>query len=977
MSDNNDLNKKETQKNKKPKNVKKTSSSSKKTTTKTKNKVDNKSALLNEQKKEKPKKGNSKKKKEDNIEENENKVEITKTEISESEKNNKSNKEDRDTKNEENTDEITDKQDINDETLSKKVDDKLETDKTTNNLNDNEKHYEETIILKKITDIEDIEKSKKKKSSFFKKFLATIIILIISFGLIITLLFSYFAFNIIKNRPELNINDFVSEESSIIYDNEGLVVSELGAYLRENVKYEDLPTSVIDAFVSIEDSRYFSHPGFDIPRFTKALIENIKTMSFEQGGSTFTMQLVKNTYFTIDSIENSKLATKSIDRKLQEIFLALELENIMNKDEILVKYLNKLNFGGNIRGIQKASLYYFGKNVYELNLSESALLAGIVNLPNAFNPYNYLDRATDRRNTVLDLMVRHGYISDEEAALAKAIKVEDLLIGENYVNPHSQGENQSYIDAVVEEVIALTGKDPSLNSMKIYTYMDKEVQSAIEDIQNGDSKVVFPDDLMQTAMISIDNRTGAIVGVGGGRNYEGARLLNRATQGFKQPGSSVKPFLSYALAFEHLYWSNKHVLTDRPYVYRGGTLLMKNYDGKYRGDILIDQALAQSLNIPAIETLQEVIDKIGKEEVAKYLQTIGFSKVTEDNFDISFAIGGNAFVTTVLEMAGAHATIINKGVYNKPHTIQKIVMQDGTTIYPENTSIKVLSSGAAYLTAQLMEYCVDGPYINYMQILRRKFPVYAKSGTSDWGSDGPTFNIPRGAAKDKWMVSSTTEYTNAVWVGYDKGVKDKDTYFSNSKSRLNIPGNISSILLDVLNSKETSNPSSIEKPNDIETITYVLGSYPYAYLESWMSPSLATTAEIRKGHPELTSINESFSESTVSNTLSGLDVNVLEDGTLTVTWHAGGRCANGTKDLSLETVKGYIHATGACILDPAIVYGTPSYQATVYIDGAAVKDIHSDNGYYYGWPGEIYGAVKVCGTLYSGSSTSNTVCATP
>lgn len=838
---------------------------------------------------------------------------------------------------------------------------------------DNPVDMEQTIVLKKITDeIHHDDKPKKHQPSKGKKILASIIVIIICCGLIIGGIGLGILSKIILTSPELNLTDFTGAESSKIYDSNGEVVTELGAYLRENITYDSLPESVIDAFVAIEDSRYFTHPGFDLPRFTKAFIENIKSGSFAQGGSTFTMQLVKNTYFSIDDINNSKLAEKSIDRKVQEIFLALKIEKDFNKHEIFEKYLNKLNFGGNIRGIQKAALYYFGKDISEVTLSEAALLAGIVNLPNKYNPYNFLDYATQRRNTVLDMMAYHGYVTKDEAELAKAIKVEDLLVGEEKTYNRANSQYQSYIDAVIEEAQELTGKDPALTSMTIYTYMDRDVQEVIDSIQDGSANIPFPDDLMQTAIVSMDNRTGAVLGVGGGRNYEGARLLNRATSGYRQPGSAVKPFLSYALAFEKLYWSSKHVLTDRPYTYRGSSLVLKNFDRQYRGDVYIDQAFAQSLNIPAIDTLQQVIDEIGKEEVVKYLQTIGFSKVTNDNFDISYAIGGSSFETTVFEMAGAHAMIINGGIYNQPHTIQKIVFPDGTVVYPENQNVKVLSSGSAYLVAELMQYAVEGPYYNYMQILKRDYPVYAKTGTSDWAKDGIVYNIPIGAAKDKWMISSSTQFTNAVWIGYDKGVKDKGTYFNGYKSGLNIPGKISKLLMDTVEETSSTKPEAIQRPTDIEDITYVLGSYPYAELTP-ETQYMSVTAEIRKGHPPLAPLSESASKEAPS--LSGMSATLNMDGSLSVSWLVKGHCSGGTKDLTLNDGKNYIPATGACLFDPAVASGGTSYYATIYVDEVPLYNISSGNGYYNDWPGNLYGTIKVCGGASNAYGTTDTQCA--
>ncbi len=881
------------------------------------------------------------------------------------------------------------KDDISEQSLQEKDDtnstdnnDKLPEssihDETKEKCDSDDAESIETVVSKPL-DNEEIDdnannkkiKRKSKKSSMTSIIIAAIIYLCIFAGLIVGIGVLYLGKQMIDSSPELKTTDFVSLESTKIYDGNDILLDEIGAFLRENISYDDIPQSVIDAFVSIEDSRYFEHKGFDVPRFTKAILENLKTMSFGQGGSTFTMQLVKNTYFTVDSIDKSTVAEKKIDRKVQEIYLATKLEQELSKKEIIELYLNKLNFGGNIRGIQKASLFYFGKQVNELTLSEGALLAGIINRPNAYNPYNFLDYATKRRNTVLDMMVYHGYITADEAELAKAVKVEDCLVGEEktYI---SDSKYQSYVDAVIEEARDLTGKDPALAGMKIYTHCNRDVQVVIDNIQNSKTDIVFPDELMQIALISINNQTGAIIGIGGGRNYDGgARLLNRATSQFKQPGSSVKPFLSYALAFEHLYWSNQHVLTDRPMTYRGASKVMKNFDGKYRGDVLISQAFAQSLNIPAIQTLQDVIDAVGKDAVADYLNSIGFTRVNRKNFDISYAIGGTTFETTVKEMAGAHAMIINKGVYNKPHTIRKIVLSDGTEIYPNDLNKPVLSTGSAYLASQLMRFAVEGPYFNYMQILKRNYPVYAKSGTTDWGSDGLRFNIPKGAAKDKWMLSSSTTFTNGVWLGYDKGIKNKQTYFTAYKSSLNLPGKINKLLMDTVEKTIDYTPPAVEKPDDIENITYVLGSWPYATPQEWVGQSV--TAEIRKGHPALTSIDASTPKD-VGVALSDLTVSYAEDGNLHVVWHASGTCSDGIKDLTLNDGRNYVPASGACIFDAVSLSGAFSYYGTVYVNEVAVANITGSRGVYHGIPANLDGSVKVCGGYSYNNTQSNTVC---
>ncbi len=708
-------------------------------------------------------------------------------------------------------------------------------------------------------------KKKKRRVPLGKKIAIFFVYFLLIAGLIVGGGGLYVASVMIKDAPEISLSDFEGLESSQVYDKDGNLITELGAYLRENITYDDMPASLVDAFVAIEDSRFFEHPGFDVPRFAKAALENLKSKSFGQGGSTFTMQLVKNTYFQVDDLENSTIAEKSVDRKVQEIWTALKLETLIDKKQIFQLYLNKLNFGGNIRGVQKAAQYYFGKNANDLSLSESALLAGIINRPNAYNPYENLDYATNRRNTVLDMMVYHGYISELEADLAKSIRVEDLLVGEDYTISESGGPYQAYVDAVIEEVKQITGKDPALTPMKVYTNMDRTVQEQIDAIQNGEN-IEYPDELMQIAIVSMDNQTGEIRGLGGGRNYSGARLLNRAISQFKQPGSAVKPFLSYALAFEHLGWATDHVITDRPIVYRGTKKVINNFDGQYRGDVTLQQAVGQSLNTPAIQTLQEVIDTIGRSKVIDYLQSLGFSRVDNDHFDTGYAIGGSSFEASATEMASAHAAMVNGGRYVEPHTVSRIEFSDGSEDYVADPAGKqVISEEAAYMASTLMQYCVEGPYFNYMQVLKRSYPVYAKTGTTDWGKDGLRFGIPEGAAKDKWMIASTSQTTNVVWVGYDKGVKDEKTYFDNEKSRKNIPGQICELLLDA-NYDEKNPPKALVQPEGVENITHILGTFPYAAVDG-VDPNLSTTGLIKKEFNNLVSPwgnSEQKLESTVS-----------------------------------------------------------------------------------------------------------------
>jgi penicillin-binding protein 1A len=647
--------------------------------------------------------------------------------------------------------------------------------------------------------------------------------------------------------------------------------------------------------------------------------------------------LVKNTYFTT----KTTLAEKSVPRKIKEIYLALQLDKQISKKRVLELYLNKINFGaGSTRGIQNAALYYFGKEVSQINLSEAAFLAGVINAPAVYSPFGQfgdIEKATKKRNEVLNLMEYHGYITAEEEALAKSIKLEDSFSGGSKKilgSPY-----QAYVDTVINEVQSLTGLDPYTTPMKIYTSMDRELQNSIESIQNGTSKLKWPNDIIQTAMVTLNNKTGEIIAMGGGRFYEGERLFNRAAEMKRQPGSSLKPVLAYALAFEYLGYSTKHVILDEPYNYRGTDVIVKNFDEKYNGEVLLDAAIARSLNIPALKTLQAVVDKIGVKKVVAYMNSIGFTDVTTQKFDIGYAIGGSSFEVTPVQEAASHAAIINGGNYIQPHTISRIEFKDGSEpIVPSYASTRVISEDAAFLSTNMMEYDVSGPYYNFMQILKRNFPVYAKTGTSDWGDKGLPYGIPSGAVKDRWMVSSTSQFTTAVWVGYDKAVKGQTSYINTAISKTNLPGQINNIILNQIYSKRP-NPAAVKQPSGVVPITHVMGVFPYVAPIADMNPALIVTGLIKKDFATLGTYVAPTLSNPTTFTESNIDNGTKKQFTFTLSPYPIPEAltiAPPTLAMSLTVGSKTVKATGVRLYDPSWIFGAVQYNVRITIDGLLI-----------------------------------------
>lgn len=769
-------------------------------------------------------------------------------------------------------------------------------------------------------------------------------------GIIVSI---FIVFKLTKDTPEFNLSRFTSNESSQILDQNNELVADIGKTIRLNVNYDDLPNNLIDAFVATEDARFFSHNGFDLPRFTKSLFSNVINIVTRRsrslsGGSTFTMQLVKNTYFTDDDagIEAARQGASGIKRKFQEINLALELEKHISKKNIFELYLNKINFGANGRGIENAANYYFGKSSKDLNLAESALLVGVINSPYYYNPFNYLENATERRDTVLYLMNYHGYINDIEYKLAKSVKVEDLLVGGGYNDPQNINPNQAYIDAVIKEAEELSGLSPYTNPMRIYTHLDRHVQNQMDLIQAGKiEEFEYVDENQEIAAIAIENNTGAIAGILGGRNYAkgGSLLLNHAIDQYKQPGSSIKTILEYPLAFEHLGWSTSHVVTDKPILYRGTTAVIKNFTGQYYGELPLKRAVAESLNTTAIQTLQDVVDKVGIDKVVKYMNDLGYKQVNNKNFNIQYAIGGADLEVSVLQQAAAQAAIMNYGTYNKPHTIRKIEFLNGKEpIVPNHPKVEALSKEAAFLDTELLNNNFNVAWGRaYRAIKGFDHRMYAKTGTSDWGDYGVQFGIPVGATKDLWFVSSSPDYTVAVWTGYEKAIKGKNTYFSYEDEERNIPGHTAKLIHQSIVDSKGPVKNNITPPDGVSYITHILGTFPYTKVIEGMNQDLITagfikTKDAKLIEPELIKIED----------LKTADIKVLGS-ELNISWApypdlSKLQVADNKIDLSLNENGVYIEFFGPRIFDYSWIFGPIEYKARVDVNNQPSEIIASN-----------------------------------
>ena len=667
-----------------------------------------------------------------------------------------------------------------------------------------------------------------------RKIIDTIAILGLS-CIVIVSLFGFMTLNVILKESEPFKESLLQgDQATVLYaknsEGEDEVFHQLssGDGIREDTSYNQLPQVVVDAFLAVEDSRFFKHNGFDLPRFLKSALENLKAGGFAQGGSTLTMQMIDVTHGTTTQDQN---VIEKLIAKVQEIFMALDAESYLSKQNILVSYLNNINFGGPARGIQKGAQYYFGKDISEVNLSEAAFLAGVINAPNAYNPYLNYENAVARRNNALQLMVNHGYISETEYQLAKDTELAFQLGGTSVFEGLPF---QSAIDYIAWYCDEYLGIDIYQGNMKIYTTFDIETQQMYDGIMNGDyGWYKDAQEGLQSGSALVDVENGSIVALAGGLNYSGDVRHNYAYDPglARQTGSSIKPLLDYTLAFEVLGWSTEETIADVPMYYRGTKLQLFNAGGQYHGDVSLSDAIAHSWNIPAATALQKVIDATSQKYVAEKMVNLGletFQDIYEGKapLQIGMSIGGSEMVATPLQMAAAYAALANGGVYTEPYAITKIEFLDGSRedYIHEPISRQVFSPQASYLMSEMLVKAVSNYSGTFQSVMQSPYQVATKTGTSDWADLGLQYGIPLRAAKDKWTVSYTTKYSIATWMGFANDENNVPYgYLTDKQMNKNIPTKINKKIFDAVH--KDNRPSSFKQPSGIVSISHLKGAF--------------------------------------------------------------------------------------------------------------------------------------------------------
>ena len=565
----------------------------------------------------------------------------------------------------------------------------------------------------------------------------------------------------VSKAPALSESKLVATTSSKIYDSKNELIADLGSERRVNAQANEIPTELVNAIVSIEDHRFFSHRGVDTIRILGASLRNLRGGGGLQGGSTLTQQLIKLTYFSTSTSD------QTLSRKAQEAWLAVQLEQKATKQEILTYYINKVYMSNGNYGMQTAAQNYYGKDLKDLSLPQLALLAGMPQAPNQYDPYSHPEAAQERRNLVLSEMKGQGYITAEQYEKAINTPITDglqsLRSGNNY-----PAYMDNYLKEVIDQVEQETGYNLLTTGMEVYTNVDPAVQQRLWDIYNTDEYVNYPDDELQVASTIVDVTNGKVIAQLGARHQSSnvSFGMNQAVETNRDWGSTMKPITDYAPALEYdIYDSTASIVHDVPYNYPGTNTPVYNWDRSYFGNITIQYALQQSRNVTAVETL----NKVGLDRAKTFLNGLG---IDYPDMHYANAISSNTtesnkkYGASSEKMAAAYAAFANGGIYHKPMYINKIVFSDGSSKEFSDSGTRAMKETTAYMMTEMMKTVLTygtgrGAYLSWL-------PQAGKTGTSNYTDDEIEKYIKNSGlvAPDEMFVGYTRKYSMAVWTGY-------------------------------------------------------------------------------------------------------------------------------------------------------------------------------------------------------------------
>ena len=604
------------------------------------------------------------------------------------------------------------------------------------------------------------------KNETLKKYLIIVANVLLAGFILATLAAAGLVAYYISSAPALTEEALTANTSSKIYDKDGGLIADLGAEKRSNAKTQEIPTDLVNAIVAIEDQRFFNHRGVDVIRIAGAFLNNL-TSGGLQGGSTLDQQFIKLTYFSTSTED------QTLKRKIQEAWLAMQLERRNTKQEILTYYVNKVYMSNGNYGMKTAANAYYGKELKDLSIAQAALLAGMPQAPNQYDPYTQPEAAQRRRDIVLGEMLDEKYITKEQYETAIATPVTDGLqpLKNTAAYPLYM---DNYLKEVIEEVEEKTGYNLLTTGMSVYTNVDSAAQQQLWNIYNTDEFVYYPDNIFQVASTIVDVSNGKVIAQLGARNQATnvSFGVNQAVETNRDFGSTMKPITDYAPALKNgIYTSTADTIVDGPYNYPGTNTPVYNYERGYFGSMTVKSAIQYSRNIPAIKALEAT----GLDKALEYLNSIG---IDYPELLYSNAISSNTTVSdqkygaSSEKMAAAYAVFANGGTYYKPQYVNKVVFTDNTTKEFAPEGKQVLSPEIAYMMTDMMKSVLT--YGVGANAAVSGVPIAGKTGTSNYADNelaavlasNPAASSSSMAAPDHNFVGYSTKYAMAVWTGY-------------------------------------------------------------------------------------------------------------------------------------------------------------------------------------------------------------------